>query len=262
MRTAILITARLKSTRLPLKVAREIKGKPMIVHMLDRLKLSVKSDDIIICTSPVNQDDPLEEIARTEGVRCFRGHPDDVLLRLTNAAQEFGLDTVISCTADNPFTDPEYIDLLIDYHQARGNDYTKCDGLPWGVFSYGLDSEAMRRACRMKDAVDTEVWGGYFTETDQFKWSVMEVTDEAVRWPELRLTVDTPEDFELVSRIFDELYKPNEVFPLRDIVALCRQRPDLVAINSPIQQKTPVAIRLKNESHNSQAPADDEDGNS
>jgi len=262
MKTAVLITARLKSIRLPLKVIREIKGKPMIVHMLDRLKLSVRSDGIIICTSPLSQDDPLEEIARDEGVHCFRGHPDDVLLRLTNAAREYGLDTVVNCTADNPFTDPEYIDLLIEYHLARGNDYTKSDGLPWGVFSYGLESKAMERACRIKDAMDTEVWGGYFTDTEQFKWSVMEVTDEAVRWPELRLTVDTPEDFELVSRIFDELYEPDKVFPLRDIVALCRRCPDLVAINSSVQQKAPVAIRLKGETGGPQDTADDEDGSS
>lgn len=245
MKTAILITARLKSTRLPKKVIKPIQGRPMIVHMLDRLKLAQQPQEIVICTSPVAQDDPLEEIASQEGVQCYRGHPEDVLLRLTRAAKQFGVDTVISCTADNPFVDPTYIDRLVDFHLDHGYDYSKTEGLPFGTFSYALSYPAMVKACRIKAKIDTEVWGGYFTETGQFSWGVMEVEDPAVRWPELRLTVDTPQDFELVTRIFDELYEPGEVFSLEAIVDLCRGRPALVALNAGVQQKAAPPIRLK-----------------
>jgi spore coat polysaccharide biosynthesis protein SpsF len=244
MKTAILITARLKSTRLPMKVIKPIHGRPMIVHMLDRLKLAKRPTEIIICTSPKVQDDPLEQIAEKEGVRCYRGHPDDVLLRITNAAAQFGVDTVVSCTADNPFVDPEYIDRLVKFHIERHYDYSKSEGLPWGTFAYALSYAAMVRACELKEERDTEVWGGYFTDTDAFSCGVMEVTDSAVRWPELRLTVDTPQDFELVGRIFDELYKPGTVSPLAEIVALCRRRPDLVAINAQVKQKPGRKIRV------------------
>ena len=247
MNTAILITARLKSTRLPMKVIKPILGRPMICHMLDRLKLAQRPHKIIICTSTVAQDDPLEEIAAHESVCCFRGHPDDVLLRLTHAADQFGVDAVISCTADNPFVDPVYIDRLTDFHLEHGYDYGKSEGLPHGTYAYALSYQAMVRACEIKAETDTEVWGGYFTETGRFSWGVMQVDDPSVRWPELRLTVDTPEDFELVIRIFDELYKPGEVFPLRAIVDLCRRRPDLVAINKHIQQKPARPIRVKPE---------------
>ena len=146
MKIAILITARLKSTRLPMKVIKPIHSRPMIAHMLDRLKLTQRPDDIIICTSPVAQDDPLEKIAQQEGVLCYRGHPEDVLLRLTNAAKEFGVDTVISCTADNPFIDPGYIDRLADFHLKHNYDYSKTEGLPFGTFSYALSYQAMVRA--------------------------------------------------------------------------------------------------------------------
>lgn len=247
MKTAVLITARLKSTRLPMKVIKPIKGRAMLAHLLDRLKLAGRPEGIIVCTSLLEQDDPLAEIARAEGVECYRGHPDDVLLRLTNAAELYGLDTVVSCTADNPFVDPVYIDRMVDYHLARGNDYTESEGLPWGAFAYALSYAAMVKACEIKDEVDTEVWGGYFTETGLFKWSVMEVSDSDVRWPELRLTVDTPEDFELVARIFDELYEPGKVFPLSAIIALCRSRPELPIINADVLQETPIPIRVKEE---------------
>ena len=138
MKRAILITARLKSKRLPLKVIRKIKDKTMIEHMLDRLKLSKKVDQIIICTSNINQDKPLIEIADNNNVSYFLGDPDDVLVRLLNAATQFQVDTIINCTADNPFVDPEYIDKLIEYHEKHNNDFSKIEGLPFGVFSYAI----------------------------------------------------------------------------------------------------------------------------
>lgn len=244
MSVAILITARLKSSRLPQKVIRPILGRPMICHMIDRLKLAKNPEKIIICTSPLPQDDPLVEIAHQESVFCFRGHPDDVLVRLRDAAECFDVDTVINCTADNPFVDPEYIDRLLDSHLQNQYDYSRCDGLPLGVFAWALSRSAMVRACEIKAETDTEVWGGYFTDTGLFSWGLVPV-DSEVRWPDLRLTVDTPEDFSFVSKIFEELYVPGEVFPLQAIISLCRARPDLVAINSHIVQKSPKAIRIK-----------------
>lgn len=245
MKTAILITARLKSGRLPMKVLKLIEGRPMICHMLDRLKFARRPQEIIICTSHLEQDTPLVDVAKEEGVSCFRGDPDDVLLRLTQAAEVFGVDTVVSCTADNPFVDPEYIDRLLDFHLKHNHDFSNTEGLPWGTFSYALSYPAMVTACGIKAERDTEVWGGYFTETGLFNWGTMVVDDPAVRWPELRLTVDTPEDFDLVTRIFGELYTPGTIFPLREIVTLCRRKPELPAINASVKQMPGIPIKIK-----------------
>ena len=67
-----IITARLKSTRLPKKILLEVKGKPLIVHMINRIKYSKKIKNIIIATSTNTQDDILEDIARKEKILCFR----------------------------------------------------------------------------------------------------------------------------------------------------------------------------------------------
>ena len=245
MKIAIFITARLKSRRLPMKIVKLIEGRPMICHMVDRLKLARRPEEIVICTSKLEQDTPLVDIAEQECVSCFRGDPEDVLLRLTKAAEEFGVDTVVSCTADNPFVDPEYIDRLVEYHLKHNHDFSKTEGLPWGTFSYALSYSAMVRACDIKAERDTEVWGGYFTETGLFKWGTLVVDDAAVRWPELRLTVDAPEDFHLVTRIFQELYEPGKIFTLRDIVALCRRKPKLPAINAAVQQMPGTPVKIK-----------------
>lgn len=245
VKSAILITARLKSTRLKEKVLKPVVDRPMLSHLVERLRTAEIPEEIILCTSTVEQDDRLESFAREEGLLCYRGHPDDVLLRMLTAAETYDVDTIVSCTADNPFVDPVYIDKMLDFHWSRKSDFTRISGLPFGTFSYALERSAVKKACDIKDQVDTEVWGGYFTQTGLFNCNVLDVDDGAVRWPELRLTVDTQDDFDLVSAIFAELYKPGSVFTLEQIVALCRQRNDLASMNQHIQQASAIPIRLK-----------------
>ena len=247
MKTAILITARLKSTRLPKKVTKPIQGRPMICHMIDRLRLARRPEQIILCTSTLADDDPLATIAEQQGVACFRGDPDDVLLRLTNAAEEYGVEAVVNCTADNPFVDPIYIDRLADFLIDNRFDYatTEGGGLPLGAYAWAIARPAMVQACRIKAERNTEIWPVYFTTTGKFRWGCLKA-DEDVRWPELRLTVDTPADFELVTRIFDELYEPGKVFSLAAIVGLCRRHPELAAINAEVEQVAAPPAKLSN----------------
>ena len=224
---------------------KEIKGRPMICHMIDRLKLAQRPEKIILCTSTIEQDEPLVDIASQESIEWFRGEPEDVLVRLTDAAEEFEVDTILNCTADNPFVDPEYIDQTMDYYDAGGYDFTRTEGLPLGTAGYVVSRTAMKRACDLKAETNTEIWGPLFTDTGQFRCGFFKVADPAVHWPALRLTVDTPEDFMLVTQIFHELYQPERIFPLSEIVELCRRRPDLVAINSGVQQRAGFAFKLK-----------------
>ena len=127
MKTAFLITARLKSTRLPKKILLEVAGKPLIVHMLDRIKRALTIDKIIICTSTNPQDDPLEEIAGQEQVSCFRGREEDVLVRLLEAAQSYGLKYFANITADCPMMDPLLIDRAVLEYQKADVDLLKYD---------------------------------------------------------------------------------------------------------------------------------------
>ena len=82
MKIGFLITARMKSTRLPLKLTLKIHDREIIALMIDRLKLCNCVDEIIIATSTNSQDDVLCQIAQREHVKCFRGSEADVLERL------------------------------------------------------------------------------------------------------------------------------------------------------------------------------------
>ena len=231
MKVGYLITGRLKSTRLPKKLLLEIKGKPIISHMIDRLKLTTKVDEIIICTSTNDQDRPLEDIAKQNGVECYFGDPDDVLVRLLAAADKYNLDYILNITADCPFVDPEYADKIVEKFVETNADLIRQFDLPHGVFSYGIKVDALRKVVDIKDSTDTEVWGRYFVDTGIFNVLDLDVENKKHNRPGLRMTLDYQEDFDFFQVIFDALYVDSKVFSLTEILDLLDRRPEIININ-------------------------------
>src|SRR3989344_7870705 len=105
MRIGILIACRLKSERLPEKALIPILGKPMISHLIERVKTAKMVNEVVLCTSTNPQDDPLVDIARGNNICVFRGSEEDVLGRFIAAAEEYNLDHVVRVTGDDPLTD-------------------------------------------------------------------------------------------------------------------------------------------------------------
>ena len=231
MRVGFLITARLKSTRLPMKLLREIKGKPVICHMLDRVKLAKEIDNIVICTSTVEQDQPLVDIAGDQNVGCFRGDPDDVVLRLSDAADEYRLDYIVNITADCPFVDPYYADRVVDAFLRTDADLIRTFDLAHGAFSYGIRPQALKKVIEIKSSSGTEAWGRYFTDTDLFNVYDLPIENEFHRRPGLRMTLDYPEDLAFFEAVFVHLYKEGEVFSLDDILHLLDMHPEIIELN-------------------------------
>jgi spore coat polysaccharide biosynthesis protein SpsF len=231
LKTGFLITARLKSTRLPLKLLQLVEGRPIFSHMLDRLKLARRVDQIIVCTSTNPQDDQLAELAEAEAVSFFRGDEDDVVKRISDAATAFNLDYILSITADCPFSDPEYADKIVQTFEETDADLIRALQLPHGAFSYGVKPSALRKVIEIKDQTNTEVWGRYFTDTDLFQVYDLPIENEFHRQPQLRMTLDYPADLEFFKAVFAHLYKPGTVFTLDEILRLLRHHPEIVEIN-------------------------------
>ena len=237
MKIGFLITGRLKSTRLPKKLLLEIKGKSILSHMLDRLKLAKKVDEIIICTSTENQDIPLGKLAKENNVKCFFGSPDDVLSRLLGAANKFNLDYILNITADCPFVDPFYADKIVEEYLKTDADLIRQFDLPHGAFSYGIKVEALKKVIAIKDSTDTEVWGRYFTDTGLFNVIDLDVLNEKHKKPGLRMTLDYPEDFAFLKAIFEELYDEGKVFTLTQILELLEEKPEIIKLNARVGSK-------------------------
>jgi len=237
VRTAVTITVRMKSERLPRKAVKLLEGKPIIEHLIERVKKAKAPDEIILCTSVDSQDDILVEIAKRNNIKWFRGNPIDVLDRLLEAAKKYRIDFIVSTTGDNPLTDYHYIDKLIERFEETKADYITCLDLPLGAFSYGVKVKALEKIVALKKEKDTEIWGPFFTENpDLFKIEKVEV-EERLRRPDIRLTMDTPEDFKLMKKIFKKLYKSGRIFELREVIKLLDKCPELLEINKNVKQR-------------------------
>lgn len=216
----------------------------MLAHLVARLKRSKFGDRIVLCTSTVRQDDPLEDFANQYGIACFRGHPDDVLARNYEAACVHGFDLVLSCTGDNPFVDEIWMDILADEMVKQKADFGTISGLPFGSHCYSFKTSAAGDACQMKEDLDTEIWGPYFTQTGKFRCIGVDVDDPAHRAPELRLTVDEPKDFEVAKSVLEGL-KGKLPPDIPDIIAFLRERPEIARLNAGVNQKAANPIRIK-----------------
>jgi spore coat polysaccharide biosynthesis protein SpsF len=246
MKTGILITARLKSQRLPRKVLKPLCGKPMLWHLVERLRQSKFGEQIVLCTSTVEQDDPLEEFANDHQIKCFRGHPDDVLLRNLEAAEKFGFDLVLSCTADNPFIDEVWMDRLAKAMAFEKADFGTISGLPFGSHSYSFTTAAARKVCDEKEEVDTEIWGAYFTQSGLFNCLTVEVTDTGHHAPHYRLTVDEPSDFSLAEAVLTAL-DVGRPPTLPEVIKFLDDNPDVAALNAEVQQKAGKPIKFRSD---------------
>ncbi len=245
MKYVITITVRMKSTRLQKKVLLDIKGKRYIDHMIDRLKLAKKPSEIILCSSSLEEDDILIDIAKKNGIKFYRGHPDDVMLRIFNGAKKYGADVICSTTGDNAFTDPIIMDKMIEFFEEKNADFVFCKDLPVGIQTYLIKMTAMEDAINKKDKVDTEIWGEYLNRSDLYRVFTYKVKDPIYNHPEWRLTLDYSEDYELFKRIFDELYTEGEIFTLKEIMTLLINKPEIIKINEGKNQIKASPQKLK-----------------
>lgn len=237
MKTGFLIIGRFKSKRLPQKLLLEIQGRPILAHMFDRVKVCKRVDEVILCTSTNPQDDPLEDVARTENISVFRGDENDVVKRLYDAAIASKLDYIVHITADCPFVDYVYADKVVEAYERTGADLIRTLDLPHGAFCYGIKPDALKRVVEIKDSKNTEVWGRYFTDTGIFEVYDLPITNPLHRKKNLRMTLDYPEDYEFFRAVFKALYKPGHVFSLNEILNYLEMHPEVVAINSDAEKR-------------------------
>jgi len=229
MKIGFLITARLKSTRLPFKIIKDLNGKTVVERIVDRAKEIKEISEIIICTSANPQDKPLIDIANKNDVSYFLGDEDDVLQRLLDAAKLHRLDYFISITADNPLFSIRYSNMIVDEMKKGGYDFIKLKGLPLGVAPYGLNTKAVATACKIKSIVDTEIWGRLLDRSEVFNVKTIE-SKGVLNRPELRLTLDYEEDYELFNHLYSNI-PFTTTLDLHNVIDYLDKNPEIAKIN-------------------------------
>lgn len=244
MRTAAIVQARMGSTRLPGKVLEPLLGKPMLARQVERMRRARSLDGIVIATTCHAGDDSIANFAREEGLPVFRGPEHDVLSRYVGAARTFGVENVIRITADCPLMEPTLIDEAVGIFAAGGADYvsnmiepTYPYGLAVEVFSVRSLFEADKQAAR--PAEREHVTPYLYWNPSRFRLHALQMKPDLShhRW-----TVDTPEDLELVRRIYGALYPDRPAFVMADVLALLEANPSWAAINAHVVQKKPTPI--------------------
>jgi len=244
MNVLAILQARASSSRLPSKVLKPILGRPMLAHQLDRVRRARALDDLIVATSTDSSDDPIEVMCASEQVRCFRGSLDDVLDRFYQAALPERPRAIARLTGDCPLTDPSLIDRVVEFfHSDRfdiaGTSESYPDGIDVEVVRFDILEHAWRHATKPSDREHVTLF--VHRQPDRFRVGryPSDVDLSHMRW-----TVDEPQDFELVKRIYEALYPRNRAFTTKDILALLEAQPELLTLNRGIQRNEGLARSL------------------
>ena len=244
MKTITIIQARMGSTRLPGKVMKRLCDQTVLAHVVTRVKACSRIDEIIVATTTSTHDNCLVEEAEKLGVKWFRGSQDNVLERYYLAAKEHQADTVIRVTSDCPLLDAEILDQLLSYFQEENSNGLNIDylsnslkrsfprGLDVEIFTYSALELAYNSAT--KDYEKEHVTPYIQENPDIFSLHNLNNDDDLSyhRW-----TLDTPEDYELIKIIYDNLYDKDPLFGMDSILKFLGENPDLININAHIKQK-------------------------
>ncbi len=242
MKIVATIEARMGSVRLPGKVMLSILGRPALALMVERVRRSKRINEIVIATTTSSPDDRIEKLSRRLQVGCYRGEENDVLSRVLKAAKAYRGDLICELTGDCPLADPAIIDEVITAHLLKKNDYTS-NTLDPRTFPRGLDVRVFPRAVLEKVSGLTDnpadrahVSSFIFNNPNLFKIKRV-AADADVFGPDIRITLDTREDLELITMIFKALYRKDKAFSAKDIVSYIRKNPHLLEINRNVRQK-------------------------
>lgn len=237
------------STRLPGKILKEVGGEPMLKQQIKRLRQCKLVDEIVIATTVNAADDAVVELAEDENLAFFRGDEHDVLGRYVGAAKQSNADVVIRSTADCPLIDAEITDSVIKELIDNANECDYVSNTVERTFPQGLDVEAffidtLLRANRLGQSAQARehVTVTIYSENPHLflRRAVKDTEDNA----DLRLTVDTAQDLELIKRLYDELDLSKTILSYREIIKYLRANPELVQINKGIKTWSPVQNQI------------------
>lgn len=243
-RTIALLVARLGSSRLPRKALLPMAGKSMLERLLERTRRARGVDEVAVATTTLAEDAELGEFAKTRGIRCFRGSPDNVSLRMAQAAEALGADTVVELLGDNPLIHADLIDGVLSLYRERGSDYAasvsaeykhlhEARRFPVGVRVQAYKASAAKRWAEFPEYLtrDLGTTAFMFMNPRLFRCDYLQAEGpwEAAHAPEQNFAVNYRRNFDLVERIFSDLLPQDENFGISKAVAWARAHPESAA---------------------------------
>lgn len=238
MNIITVIQTRTGSSRFPNKVVMPILGKTLLERMIERVKNSRLAGRIVIATTKEKSDDVIEEICIKNNFEVFRGSTEDLLDRHYQAAKKFNADAVVKIPSDCPLIDPKVIDKVIGFFIEHSSDFdfvsnlhpaTYPDGNDVEIMHFNVLEDAWKNAKRQLEREHTTPY--IWENPDKFRIGNVEWETGLNYSMTHRFTIDYPEDYQLIKKVFEELYPSNPEFSLNDILILLEQKPEIKMIN-------------------------------
>jgi len=227
---------------------RKVVGKSLIEHVFERLSNSSLIDKIILATTDKDIDDCLSDLIINLGYDVYRGSENDVLGRYYHASLAYEPRGIVRITGDCPLIDPVVVDQVIDYYLHNNYDYvsntnppTYPDGLDTEIFSFSALDKAHSESVLKSEREHVVPY--IVNNADIFK--IGNIVNPKHNLSDMRWTVDTYKDLRLIKKIFEKLYKSNDIFYMEDIVDLIINNPKLSEINQGIKRNEGYLLSMK-----------------
>lgn len=255
MNIVAIVQVRMGSTRLPKKALKEILGKPMLWHIINRVKNSGLIEDVVIACTNKGEDDAIEDFAKKNSIAYYRGSTDDIVDRFYYAAKIAKADIIIRLWGDCPLIDSKLIEKVLKKFIKNHYDYANNSnpatypvGMNFEIYTYEALERIWKGTC---DPFYREYPFEYvYKHGDLFKTLFDKNKDNLSH---IHLTVDYEEDFKIITQIYESLYVKNSNFDLNDILYLIQEKPDMLNSNKNlkrnIEYREQKKTREKDEKH-------------
>ena len=237
-RIVAIVQARMGSTRLPAKVMLPLLGEAVLTRVMRRAGRARTLDEVVVATTTLSEDEAIVTLASAEGWPIERGSETDLLDRYLVAARSHAADVIVRVTSDCPLIDPEVIDATVLAFRTAGVDYAS-NTLEPATWPRGLDVEVMSRAALERAGHEDHdpAWREHVTpylyrHPDAFRLLRVHAEDDHA---DQRWSIDTPEDYELVRRIYEAI--GSDDFGWRTALAVVERHPSWSSLNRDVVQK-------------------------
>jgi spore coat polysaccharide biosynthesis protein SpsF len=213
------LQARMGSNRLPGKVLMPIQGQSILERAIRRLRASTIIDEVAVLTTCLAADDVIQKEAEKLGALVFRGEELDVLARFLGAVKVFHPGIVVRATADNPLIDIESVTRIASALRNGSLDYQMEPDLPYGAATEAVTAEALERTHLLaREPQHREHVTLHIKEHPELFLLAFPECPQSVRFPEVRVTVDTMDDFIFMNRLIGCLPEREMPVPLEEYI--------------------------------------------
>lgn len=234
-----IMQVRRNSSRLPDKVLLPLKGEFLFFRQLERIMSCTLTGTVVVATTTSKADDVVAEFCGQKKIPCFRGHPFDLLDRHYKAAELYGANIVVKIPSDCPLIDPAIIDKVIQFFLDNKNELDYASNLHPATYPDGNDVEIMHFKA-LENAWVNAVEGFEREHTTPYIWErpdKFRIGNVAMRHGQdyslkHRWTIDYPEDYEFINKVYNHLYPLNSFFGMEQVLALINEHPEIYNINN------------------------------